>query len=103
MHPLIENNLETIRALCVKHKVLRLYLIGSAFRDDFKPCESDVDFLVEFKKLGAVDYLEAYFGLEEDLEKLLEMKVDMTMLNAVKNPYFLKSINRNKKEVFYAA
>jgi predicted nucleotidyltransferase len=62
-----------------------------------------VDFLVEFKKLGAVDYLEAYFGLEEDLEKLLEMKVDMTMLNAVKNPYFLKSINRNKKEVFYAA
>jgi predicted nucleotidyltransferase len=39
--------MEKIEAFCRKWKVQRMWLFGSALRDDFGP-ESDVDVLVEF-------------------------------------------------------
>ena len=39
---------DRIVAACVRHNVSRLDVFGSALRDDFRPGESDIDFLVEF-------------------------------------------------------
>ena len=49
---LIESKREAIVDVCARHGVSRLDVFGSALGDEFRPGESDVDFLVEF---GAMD------------------------------------------------
>ena len=100
---LVEKNSEAIKELCLKFKVLRLELFGSAATDkQFDTRESDLDFLVEFKTLKAGEYADAYFGLLEALENLFQRHIDLVMPRAIKNPYFLEAINKNRK-VLYAA
>jgi predicted nucleotidyltransferase len=103
MISLIENNYEAIKDLCVKFRVRRLELFGSAIDDEnFDPEESDLDFLVEFQPLKQGEYADAYFGLLEALETLFNRHVDLVMVRAIKNPYFLEAINKGRK-VLYAA
>jgi hypothetical protein len=103
MISLIENNYEAIKDLCVKFRVRRLELFGSAIDDEnFDPENSDLDFLVEFQPLKQGEYADAYFGLLEAVENLFGRHVDLVMPRAIKNPYFLEVINRNRK-VLYAA
>jgi hypothetical protein len=103
MISLIENNYEAIKDLCVKFRVRRLELFGSAIDDEnFDPENSDIDFLVEFQPLKQGEYADTYFGLLEALESLFDRHIDLVMVRAVKNPYFLEVINRSRK-VLYAA
>ena len=77
-------------------------MFGSAARgDDFNPLHSDADFLVEFSPDAQPD-LNAFYGAKADLEKLLGRNVDLVEPAAVRNPYVLASINRNR-EAIYAA
>ena len=93
---------EELAELCRRHHVLRLSLFGSATRDDFDPQRSDFDFLVEFEPLAAGQYADAYFGLLESLERLLERPVDLVVASAIKNPYFRESVDQTKV-LLYAA
>ena len=103
MISLIEDNREELRDLCVKYRVRRLELFGSALTTaDFDPEQSDLDFLVEFLPLKQGEYADTYFGLLEALEKVLDRHVDLVMPGAIKNRYFLESINRNRKVVYAA-
>jgi predicted nucleotidyltransferase len=52
MSVLIDDKLEEIAAACQRYGIERLFVFGSALRDDFKPGESDIDLLVEFGPLG---------------------------------------------------
>jgi predicted nucleotidyltransferase len=70
---------DAIAAACARHSVLRLEAFGSALRDDFVPGQSDVDLLVEFESL------ESY-----------------ALVDAVKNPYIARAIER-EKQLLYAA
>lgn len=90
-----------IEALCRRHHVRRLELFGSAAKGTLGP-DSDVDFLVDFVPLGQGQYAEHYFGLQSDLETLVGRPVDLVVLRAVRNPYFLKGIERSR-ELLYAA
>jgi predicted nucleotidyltransferase len=90
-----------IAALCRQHHVRRLELFGSATTGTSGP-ESDVDFLVDFAPLGQGQYAEHYFGLHSDLEALVGRPVDLVVLRAVRNPYFLEGIERSR-ELLYAA
>jgi predicted nucleotidyltransferase len=100
---LITKNLKAIKELCVQYRVRRLELFGSAMNDEnFDPENSDIDFLVEFQPLKQGEYADTYFGLLEAIESLFGRHVDLVMVRAIKNPYFLESINRNRK-VLYAA
>jgi len=45
---------------------------------------------------------ERYFGLQSDLEALVGRPVDLVVLRAVTNPYFLEGIERSR-ELLYAA
>ncbi len=100
---LIEDNYEALKALCVQYRVQRLELFGSALTgNDFDSERSDLDFLVEFLPLKQGEYADAYFGLLEAIENLLHRHVDLVMTGAIKNPYFLESINKSRK-VLYAA
>ena len=100
---LIEDKRDAIEALCRKYGVARLEVFGSAADDTFEPGRSDVDFLIEFlpgQDLGP--WLSLYFDLKGELEQLLGRKVDLVMPAAMRNPYFIREVNRTRV-VLYAA
>ena len=100
---LVEDGREAIDRLCERYRVRRLELFGSALTEErFDHERSDLDFLVEFLPLGVGEHADAYFGLLEGIEDMFQCHVDLVMTSAIKNPYFLESINRNK-ELVYAA
>lgn len=102
MLELIERHREGIAAACRTHKVRRLELFGSAARGDYRSGESDIDFFVEFLSYDDPGIADRWFGLQEDLEKLLESKVELTSLRAATNPYFLMVANRHKVTLYAA-
>ncbi|MEI6125866.1 MAG: nucleotidyltransferase domain-containing protein [Pseudomonadota bacterium] len=100
---LIENNYNELQILCSRYNVKSLELIGSATKpESFHQETSDLDFLVDFLPLEAGKYADAYFGLLEALENLFQRHIDLLMIRAVKNPYFLQAINQTRK-LLYAA
>jgi len=102
MNRLIEEKRHDLVRLCVKYRVRRLEIFGSALANRFDPRTSDLDFLVEFLPLQPGEYADAYFGLLEALRELFERNVDLVMTGAIRNRYFLESINRSRT-VLYAA
>ena len=103
MISLIEDNREALKDLCVKYRVRRLEVFGSALTGKgFHGEQSDLDFLVEFLPLKQGEYADTYFGLLEAFERLFRRHVDLVMPGAIKNPYLLESINKSRK-VLYAA
>lgn len=92
---------EEIAKVCRAHGVQRLRLFGSASGDRFDASRSDVDILVEFAP-EVSDVFDAYFGLKEDLERLLRRPVDLVMANAVRNPYFAASAFAHAEELYAA-
>jgi len=103
MHPTIENNLPQIRELCEKHHVQRLYVFGSALREDFKPGESDVDFIVELSYSNPHEHRRRFFDLIYDLEEILNSEIDLIELAEIRNPYFLEVVHETKREIYNAA
>jgi len=102
MVALIEQHREQIASLCRKHDVKRLELFGSAARGDFNPTSSDFDFFVEFRSDGWEKAADRWFGLQEDLEALLEHRVDLVSAKTATNPYFLEVANRHRVELYAA-
>lgn len=103
MVPVIEVHRDDLRQLCGQYKVRRLEVFGSAAtQDGFRSEDSDLDFLVEFLPLEPGTHADAYFGLLAALEDLFERPIDLVMTRAIKNPYFLESVNQTRT-VLYAA
>jgi predicted nucleotidyltransferase len=103
MIPLLEKKHLAMEELCRKYRVTRLEVFGSAAGDAFDPERSDIDFLVEFQigsNLGP--WMANYFDFQNELENLLGCKVDLVMESALKNPYFIKEVNRSKKLLYEA-
>ena len=102
MHPAIAQHLFGIAAICQCNGIRRLQVFGSAARaSDFDPARSDADFLVEFSP-GVEPGLHSIFGAKADLEALLGRSVDLVEPGAVRNPYVLASINRQRAIIFSA-
>ena len=103
MVSLIEKNRNALEELCVKFRVRHLEVFGSASTGrNFDAENSDLDFLVEFQTLQPGEHANTYFGLLDALENLFNRHIDLVMPRAVKNRYFIESINKNR-EVLYAA
>jgi predicted nucleotidyltransferase len=98
----LQGKREAIAEMCARHGVAQLDAFGSALREDFRPDESDLDFLVAFKPMEPYARVEAYFGLLEDLRRLLGREIDLVMIGAVKNRYIAQDIQRTK-QLLYAA
>lgn len=103
MNPAIQEKIEALRGLCIKHRVERLDLFGSATRDDFDPETSDLDFLVEFEPMSPTEHAGNFFGLLADLERLFGKRIDLLEREPIENPYLWKSIERSRKVLYEAA
>lgn len=102
MHPAIAQHRSGISAICQRYGIHRLEVFGSAARAvDFDPASSDADFLVEFAP-GIQPNLQRLFGAKAELETLLGRGVDLVEPGAVRNPYVLANINRNREAVYAA-
>lgn len=102
METIVTPHLDQVAQLCRKFHVQRLELFGSAADGSFNEMRSDVDLLVEFATLPAGENADAYFGFLESLESLFGRSVDLVMIRAIRNPYFLQAIE-NSRTLLYAA
>lgn len=99
----IEEHYELLKRLCKQYRVKRFEVFGSALTGEgFDPENSDLDFLVEFLPLQPGEHADAYFGLLEALQDLFRCSIDLVETKAIRNPYFLESINQNRKEIYAA-
>lgn len=102
MTKFIHESLTEIVSLCKEHKVKSLYLFGSAAKGDMQS-HSDIDFLVQFSEdIQILDYADNYFSLLENLEKLLNKKIDLVSIKSLKNPILIKEIEGSKLELYAA-
>src|SRR5262245_10792010 len=101
MHPIIERHHQTLTELCVRHRVRRLELFGSAAGASAANV-GDFDFLVEFLPATPSEHSRSYFGLLFGLEDALKLPIDLVEEAAVKNPHFLRAIELDRC-VLYAA
>ena len=102
MIPTIEERAEELKRLCLHYGVRRLDLFGSAATGRYDLEKSDLDFLVEFQPSAFDAYADSYFGLLEGLGQLFGRPVDLVVKSAIKNPYFLESVEQTRTSVYEA-
>lgn len=102
MNSTVETRMRDIVVLCKQYRVGKLEIFGSAAMGTFMPDKSDLDFLVEFQSMQPEEHADAYFGLLESLEVLFRRSIDLVETKAIRNPYFLASVNTSRK-LLYAA
>ena len=102
MPPVIEAKKDELFALCRKFNVRTLELFGSAARGTFDAETSDLDFVVDIPEPVPVRHAECYFGMLFGLEDLFERKIDLLESRAIRNPYLLRSIDKDRMVVYAA-
>ncbi len=96
----IFNNIDEIKKVLQNHKVTKAYFFGSICNDKFTK-DSDIDFLISLdKNLDPIEYGDYYFSLLESLRNLLKRDIDLITEQSLKNPYFIKIINKTKKVIY---
>jgi predicted nucleotidyltransferase len=90
---------EALTEVCRRHHVRRLFLFGSALREDFGP-SSDVDILVEFEP-GRTPGL-AFFRLQDELATLFGRKVDLNTTLSLSR-HFRDRVLSEARELYVAA
>lgn len=102
MIDLVTQHVHDVAGACAKHRVARLDVFGSATRPDFRPGDSDLDFLVDFQPMTPTELVDAYYGLLDDLRAIFDTPIDLVMRGAVKNRYVADAIDR-ERQLLYAA
>lgn len=102
MNQLITDNLSEIARLCEEYGIAELDLFGSATTDEFDPRRSDVDFIVE---LGGYEpgVARRYGRFARALEALLGRPVDLITEEQIQNPYFRRTVEKQRIVVYRRA
>jgi predicted nucleotidyltransferase len=99
-HPLIAQHRRTINRLCKRFGVRRLGAFGSILREDFDPATSDVDFVVEFKRVPGLAPARQYFDFKSELERVFDRPVDLVELKAMPDSRLKRLIERTQVPVY---
>ncbi len=83
---------------CREFGVKRLDLFGSLSQGK-GTTNSDVDLIVEFEN-PTIHPSKRFFGLLHLLEDELKCKVDLLTFNGLKNPYFRRSILKERVNIY---
>lgn len=67
--------------------------------EDFKDA-SDVDLVVDFENLNIQEYADNYFDLKFSLQDLFKRPIDLLEGKAIKNPFFWKILDIQKKLIY---
>lgn len=99
MKAILQNNLEKIEVACKTHYVKTLFAFGSVCSDKFTE-SSDIDLLVSFHPMDYGEYADNYFDMAEKMEEVFQRSVDLVTENSLSNPYFIKSVNESKVQLY---
>lgn len=97
----IETSRNALADLCQRFHVDRLEVFGSAATDDLTEA-SDLDFIVEFQRVDSMTVADQYFGLLAELEELFGRDIDLLSGRSLRNPYFIRSVEKTRR-LLYAA
>jgi predicted nucleotidyltransferase len=93
----------SLEEICRRFRVDKLHLFGSAaVASELRREPNDLDFLVEFVDPLAPDYVDNYFGLKDELERLFGLPVDLIAVQAIRNPYFREAVESTKRTLYAA-
>lgn len=96
---IIELNRQSIIEICQKHRVKTLAVFGSVLTDRFGD-DSDIDFVVDFTDVDAIDYADNYLDLLDSLRNLLGREIDLLEDKAIRNSILLQTINDSKQVIY---
>ena len=98
----VEDRIDELKSICIKNKVIELYLFGSA-ASDYLSESSDLDFAVLFSdNLSPLEHGSAYFSLKDDLEELFNREIDLVSYRVVKNAVFKEQLDQTKISLYAA-
>jgi predicted nucleotidyltransferase len=86
--------------LCEKYGVTSLDLFGSGTTDEWRPADSDLDFVVAFRGDTGPGIADRYLGLAEDLEALFGRSVDLITPASIRNPYFRERVEATRARIY---
>ena len=89
-----------IASLCQRYGVASLDLFGSGTSNQWRPAESDLDFVVTFRFETGGGLADRYLGLADDLEALFGRPVDLITPASIRNPYFRKRVEASRTRVY---
>jgi uncharacterized protein len=100
MQSLLKDNLPKIRELLKSYKVKRAFAFGSVCTDRFNE-KSDIDILLSFDDdhIAIENYADNYFDLTYKLEELLGREVDLVTERTIKDPNFIRVMERTKTDL----
>lgn len=102
MNDLIQDKLGVIIFACKNHHVETIALFGSAAKNAMHK-ESDIDLLVEFSEdIDVLEYADNYFSLLDQLQEILNRKVDLVSGKSLNNPILKEEIYRSKVDLYTA-
>ncbi|WP_028664210.1 nucleotidyltransferase family protein [Runella zeae] len=100
MHPLLTNHLPAIRQVFQENSVKKAYAFGTVCTDAFGE-DSDVDILIDFdENLDPITYGENYFKIVTAIETILGRTVDLVTARTLRNPYFIKVMNKTQTLIY---
>ena len=104
MHSILSEKASELAQLCQKYEVENMYAFGSVTSKHFHEKDSDLDFLVRFKKGIPPKQMGAnMLALIYELEDLYDRKVDLLRDRPFVNPYFAKNVHASKTLLYAAA
>ncbi len=102
MIDLIQNKLDEIVTACKNHHVDAIALFGSAAKNAMHE-DSDIDLLVEFSNdINVLNYADNYFSLLDQLQEILDRKVDLVSSRSLKNPVLKEEVYQSKVDLYAA-
>lgn len=100
---LLQDQLDSLRSLCLRHGVLRLDVFGSAANGAFDPSSSDLDFIVQMQGEQEPGYAQRFCHFAQDLESLYQRPVDLLTERMIRNPYFKAEVQRTRRPLVEVA
>jgi predicted nucleotidyltransferase len=102
MIDLVQNNIDKIIAACKQHHVEAISLFGSAAKNTMHE-DSDIDLLVQFSDdIDVLEYADNYFSLLDQLQEILNRKVDLVSSKSLKNPILKEEVYQSKVDLYAA-
>ncbi|WP_022951078.1 nucleotidyltransferase family protein [Leucothrix mucor] len=102
MNKILTDKFQEIERLCQRYHVRKLEVFGSVTGVNFDPETSDIDLLVDFDDVSVDEYADNYFGFQSALQELLGLPIELVVTATLKNPYFLESIEADRRFLYAA-
>lgn len=100
MISIVQEHQDEIVRLCRENGVRRLSLFGSAARGEWRPGESDIDFLIDLEYGPGVG--RRFMRFASSLEHLLGVPVDITTERSVTSDVFRDELERTAVKLYDA-